>query len=609
MASQKFIGTYHYVPSGYGYVTLKGDVSENAVVVSPFSPGVFEGDIVEVTANGEKDPASFRRCKINSVVSRAQTFVTGEYTVCDNKAYVIPDSYIPFRIQVRSVAGGIKCDPGDKVAANLLKYKAISALRVEVVENFGRNDTFGANLKAAYYSTPLFSPFGEDVEKQVSLLKMPDLSKLLTKRVDLRGKTVFTFADSVFGSSVSAFSLSQTDDQKTIGLHILDIDELVPRSSPLDTEAFRRGRSVRIERDDSPMFPRSFTTSAGTFSEKKASPAVSVFVTFDSDGNVLDTEFCKSVVEPVIVTSGSDIDALFSGSDSSALLPLRQKYSPVLELITSLYELSATLRRARISRGGVDFDVTERVFGFDSDKRIRHLSLETKDDSFLMINEIMIAIGQAAAEKLYYGGAQCVYSSLSEPVYDKLTGVPNSKVLLPESDYLVPGYTKRESSAVKGTGFEKFTYLSITDDCDCPVLSFTPYSHYIYKSDIFADFFDPTDRYSALVNLRAIKAYIDEEPFDIRPFENAFVNESAYSSVKQRICHLMTVGYLEQNVGKAHNAAVIKHISGGCRAILDCGLIGFLPFESGENVAAGTNIKVTVSESDYSTGRIILKRL
>ena len=609
MTSQKFIGTFRYVPNGYGYVTLKGDVGKNAVVVAPFPPGVFDGDTVEITAaqndQGSKNDPSLR-CRITKVIERAQTFVIGEYRVSDQKAYVIPDSYIPFRIQVKQTAGGIKCENGDKVAAVILKYKVISAMRVEITENFGRNDTFGANFRAAVYGTPLFTPFGEEAERQVSMLRPPEISKLLAKRVDFRGKTVFTFADSVFGSSTFAFSLSQTDYERKVGLHILDIDEFVSPSSPLDTEAYRRGRSVCAERDGSPMFPRSFTTSIGTFEEKHASPALSVFVTFDADGNAIDTEFCESVVEPVLMTSDTDIDALFSGSDSSALLPLRQKYGIVLDLITSLYDLSGILRRRRLSRGGVDFDVAERMFGFDSEHRIRHLSLDIRSDSYLMVNEILIAVGSAAAEYLYANGVKCVFSSLAEQHYDSVTGIPSSKVLLPEIDYTFDGYTKREASAVKGTGLEKFCYIAVTDECTSPKLSFVPDSHFVYKTNVYANFFHPADSYACLVNLRAVKAYLEDVPFDIRAYSDAIDNEMASALTERKIRSIMSVGYLEENVGKIHSGVVIKRITGGFRVMLDCGLLAFLPTDEGSSLHIGKPINATVAEADYSSGRIVL---
>ena len=610
MTSQKFIGTFRHVPNGHGYVTLKGDVVENAVVVAPFPPGVFDGDTVEVIVS-QSDPKSNHssprlRCKIVNVIERAQSFVIGEYRISDQKAYVIPDSYIPFRIQVKQISGGIKCENGDKVAAVILKYKAISAMRVEIVENFGRNDTFGANFRASYYGTLLFTKFSEDAEKQAALLKSPDISKLLAKRVDFRGKTVFTFADSVFGSSTFAFSLSQTDYERKVGLHILDIDEFVFPGSPLDVEAYKRGRSIRSERDGSPLFPRSFTTSIGTFEEKHASPALSVFVTFDADGNAIDTEFCESVVEPVLMTSDTDIDALFSGSDSSALLPLRQKYGSVFELITSLYDLSGILRRNRISRGGVDFDISERMFGFDFEHRIRYLSLDTKSDSYLMFNELLIAIGSAAAEYLYSNGVKCIYMSLAEQSYDVVTGVPSSKVLLPESDYQSAGYTKREASAVKGTGLEKFCYIGITDECSSPELSVTPGSHFIYKTNVFADFFHPADNYTSLVNIRAIKAYLEDQSFDIRTYVEAADNEMRSALIQNKIIHVMSIGYLEENIGKVHSGTVIKHIPGGFRVILDCGILGFLPSDDTCTLHIGKPVNVIVAEAEYSTGRIVL---
>lgn len=610
MEIQKTEGVFYRTKSGDGYVAVKTeDGTENIPVAVSYNSDVYDGDTVSISVSFSQGTRRFDKTdklgKIIKVVKRAKTTVIGECLLISNKLYLLPDGYIPFRIPIKHGKGILKCREGDKIEAEINKYKAVSAMRAIPVRILGKAGTYDANFKAAVSDTPHFSKFSANAERQSQGTKPVEAKNYVSKHTDLRSKPVFTFTDSVFESSGLGFSVSREEGGFKVGIHIADVAEYLPVDSDLDKEASLRGRSILNSRNGSAMLPKSFVNSVCSFNEKREFLAVSVFIEYDEMGNATDTEFCESVISPVLDASAADVDELISGGDSSALIPLRRKYSTAAEQIICMYELAALLRAKRIENGGVDFDLCERMFGFDSGHRIKTMSLKFKSDSALMVNEIFISAGRAVAEKLFYSGAGCVYAGSREMKYDYITGCPEDRFYLNETEYYKEGYTRKEAIVSRGTFFEKHCFETISVECDTPVLSFSPLFHYIYGVDKYTEFFFPAEKYSHLTNLRAIKAYINDKDFDVRKAAEGVSNEEKAGKALKALTRIMTIDFLKENSDKVFDATVIKASPDGVRVLLDCGVAGTVTLNTESGFSAGDRVKVRLKEGDYVTGRAV----
>lgn len=110
--------------------------------------GVFDGDTVEIICPPEG--AYLERGgygKLIRVVSHARNFVEGTlFHDADRKQYLRPNSYIPFRVLVKSELASAYSD-GDFVLAEIIHpSKAISALRVRPVKSYGKSETYESAL-------------------------------------------------------------------------------------------------------------------------------------------------------------------------------------------------------------------------------------------------------------------------------------------------------------------------------------------------------------------------------------------------------------------------------------------------------------------------------
>lgn len=609
---QKYRGVFHSGHGGDDYVTVSCPDGEYDLSVVPGGRPAFEGDFVEVFTQGDIalifSPGSGykRKCRVAEVIERARDEITGDYVISEKTAYIVPDDYIPFRVKIKETPASPRCAAGDKIKASLTKYKSVSALRAVPLYDFGPSGTFRANFNAAVHGTPHYAPFSAAAEKQASSARPHDALNYITKRRDLRGKTVFTFSDTENCHNSYAFSISKREGDWELGLHVADIAEYIGPGTPLDTEAAARGKALFSERDGSPLFPASFRNSVCSLGSERPVLAVSALVTIDPSGNVLDTELCESVIDPVLTATASDVDALLSVADSSALMPLRRRYSAVAPSIEQLYELAAVLRAVRVAGGGVDFDICDRVFAFNTEKQVSGISIVPRSDSALMAAELLAAVGKACAEKLYYSGVGCVYSSCAERRYNAATGMPADRYFLPQADYAKPGYTARESNAVRGKAGEHWFFAGVTAELTDPDLSFEPKRHYIFNTEKFMRFFDPAERYSDLINLRAVKAYVRETPFDVTRYAPALQAEMRTYALKKRLSAMFEVSYAARNREKELKAVVVKKTVGGVVALLECGVCAFMPKCETALPEEGETVKVKVRELDYKHGRFTL---
>ena len=69
-------------------------------------------------------------------------------------------------------------------------------------------------------------------------------SSYLPHRLDLRGKTILTFAMSNGKSSECGLSLQKTQTGWELGIHVADVDEYVCDGSPIDSEAKKRCATI-----------------------------------------------------------------------------------------------------------------------------------------------------------------------------------------------------------------------------------------------------------------------------------------------------------------------------------------------------------------------------
>ena len=137
----------------------------------------------------------------------------------------------------------------------------------------------------------------------------------LSKRADMRVKTMFTFANTEDEPCDRAFSLTKNASGWRLGIHVADVAEFACPDSPLEIEAKRRGSAFETPEEKIYMLPPAVSDKICNLKENTDRLAVSVLLDIDKNGRLVAANFEESIVRVACRCVYSEIDVLLANSD------------------------------------------------------------------------------------------------------------------------------------------------------------------------------------------------------------------------------------------------------------------------------------------------------
>ena len=637
MVTKQLKGIYMRKENGFGCVRIldeDGVAVEYGLVdaVSGSLEGVFDRDVVNCVMRlsdaelallaayrGKGCPFLERplRCRVTRVLARAQDYVCGSYSVSGGKGYLLPDSYVPHRVPV-STKATVLCREGDKIYAQICKYKALAAMKVLPLENLGPAESLRACVDATLRGTPFETPFSAEAcaeAKEAQTRRVPP-----SGRMDLRGRTLFTISQDLSVRGDFAFSIEPLENGCRLGVHMADAAELVAEGSALEREAAARGRSLFRSNLVWPMLPRELTADACLLRAGEDRPAVSVFLEYDMGGQLVSVSFAESIVNVAANATYEEIDSLLVGMDGSAILPLREKYAVIGGAVRELYELASLLRRARYARGGIDFEPFSMDFESNDERGAVPVGPTPAYDARLLVRELLIAAGAAVGAHFAENGLPMLYTAFADP---RKTLLDHLETL----EGLLPGLPLREYSdilrrvteaAANGPVESAVTYLLRRI---LPSVRYvrTPAPHHLHALEAFVTFADPVGRYADLLVQRAIKnsirygaAAANDSRFDEKlraAARKCSEQEEKCALLESRLAALYQIDALHGREGTRIACRVVAPNPSGAQVILDNGTPARIVFETPDEqtLAPGASIEAVLKSALFSTLTVELK--
>jgi ribonuclease R len=229
-----------------------------------------------------------------------------------------------------------------------------------------------------------------------------------------------------------ALTLERTDaGHWQLGIHIADIAHYVPAHSSIDQEAMKRGTSVYLGDEVIPMLPAPLSGTLGSLVAGKDRLAISVLVTLDDTGSVLEYEVQPSVINVDYQITYQEAQAVLERDNSDTLkaLGIKAKELKVLEsifdLMDNLLYLSQAIRRQRLQRGSFELNLPEYDFPADAGELLAHYrspKFQYDDEGLLgvmvvssmmpsrgIVMECMLLANQLVAKHLKELGVPAIY--------------------------------------------------------------------------------------------------------------------------------------------------------------------------------------------------------
>lgn len=399
-------------------------------------------------------PRELPPAEIVRVLERANATIVGTYQETGRESWVVPDDRrLGPRVAVRqSTLGAL---PGEKVVVALAHYP--TAGRPEpagpVVERLGRAGEPDAETLGIIRSLGLRDTFPADVLAEAEDLPREVTAAERRDRLDLTTETVFTIDDAEARDLDDAVSIAGGGEALfRLGVHIADVSHYVPLDSALDREARLRGTSVYLPDRVLPMFPPRLSNGIASLHPGADRLTVSVFMDIDPGGRVTRCDIHRSFIRSVArltydavaallrpefgevlgdreATGGAKLDggsgpaAVTRAADEpgagdpakAATIP-----APVARALRDMAHLAKALRRRRMARGSLDFDLPEEKVVLDGAGRPSAVVLRPRNVATQIIEEFMIAANEAIADYLLWSGVPFVSRIHEEPFRDDL---------------------------------------------------------------------------------------------------------------------------------------------------------------------------------------------
>ena len=501
---------------GFGFVSDdKGDIH----IAAEYVNGALNGDTVLVKIEKKSSADKNREGRIISILSRANNIIVGVFTQERGYGIITPDNdKLPDEIFVspRDINGALN---GQKVVAKIVEYETpTTSLCCRITEILGFPYDFGVDVLSVIKGYDFSLEFPSDVlqeAQRVDKIEDEDLSG----RLNLTSKTIITIDGEDTKDIDDAISVEKTESGYILGVHIADVSHYVKPNSPLDKEAYSRGTSVYLADRVIPMLPVRLSNGICSLNEGVLRLTMSVFLHYDTNGNVIKTTFHKSYIKSTARMTYENVRLLISEKPPL----LCEKYSYLRPVLDAMYELYLLLAQKTSERGTIDFNIPEAKAVFDKDGKT--IDIVKRENSFAnkIIEEFMVAANSAVAKYLWENNIGAIYRVHDEPNKEKLENTLN---FIYNKGYKhcrsLQALMKEVSDTPQEVAFStmllrsmaKAKYDSKND------------GHFGLMLDNYCHFTSPIRRYPDLVCHRALKAAIKNDK-KTKSYLSAFVNEAS----------------------------------------------------------------------------------
>ena len=573
---------------GFGFVEIEN--MEDDVYIAPENMnGAIHDDIVlvEITSKMNLDRLEGRILK---VLKRQVERYIGEINF-DQKGVGhirLDDSKIKLDIIIAK-EDSLNAVDGHKVVVELIKkINNNSKYSGKVVEIIGHKNDPGVDILSIVYKYKINTEFPEDVKEEVKNIPMEVRDIDLVRRRDLRNLEIFTIDGDDTKDIDDAISIElMNNGHYKLGVHIADVSYYVKEGSPLDNEAMERGTSVYLVDRVIPMLPHELSNGICSLNPNVDRLAISCVMEFDHDGKQLDYEIFPSVIRSRIQMTYKKVNSILEDN----VVP--EGYEPYEKSLRLMEELAQILRKMKVKRGYIDFEVDEAKILVDKDCKPVNVVLRDRGAGEKLIEDFMIAANECVATHIYFMSLPFIYRVHEVPKEEKLRSYLS---FVGSLGYQVPGDLKDTSPK---TVQKIIKYLE--DKPEFKILSslllrsmqkavYRPENlgHYGLASQCYTHFTSPIRRYPDTTVHRLLRTYLFNKELDmgtIRKWEEKLIYISEHSSSRERasvdcereVEDMKMAEYMEGHIGEEFQGMISSVTSFGMFVELDNLIEGLVP--------------------------------
>ena len=479
--------------------------------------GAMHGDTVEVLLHPDDIMRDGTSGEVTKVLKRANTEIIGTFEKSKSVGFVISDDrkiQEDVYIAKQDFRGA---QQGDKVVAQITKYpdSEIGA-RGKIVEIIGRAGEAGSDIKALVRQKNLRETFPSRAMAEAKAMSSKPFN--YDERVDLRGKTIFTIDGADAKDLDDAVSIEKTENGNYIlGVHIADVSYYVSEDGPLDKEALKRGNSVYLIDQVIPMLPKELSNGICSLTSGEDRLTLSIDMEITPKGDVVSHKIYDAVIRTCERMTYTDVSDILENEDADLI----KRYQNIHKELLMMNELAKILKKKRVQRGSLDFDLDESYIRLDAEGKAEFVGIAERRIANGVIEEFMLVANETVAERFFWLEAPFVYRVHEKPSLERME---EFKAFIKNFGLILKGNTENMHPRVLGeilSQTEGKPYESVVNTIMLRSMKKAFYSavcdgHFGLGLKYYCHFTSPIRRYPDLIIHRIIKETLKEPLSDKR---------------------------------------------------------------------------------------------
>lgn len=551
---------------GYGFVITEKPGERDIFIPARATSGAMDNDRVVVRMENRQK----RDGTIIRILERAHVRVTGRLEIENAISYVRPkNKSIAFDLYVSPNDRG-SARNGDTVVAEILNYpadrKPPSGRIVKVIE---KPEDPASEVEAIIDEFSIPRRFPRNVAEEAKMLAAKGIREAAEeKRKDLTGLPTVTIDGERAKDFDDAVSIKLAEHGYKLWVHIADVGYYVPWDSAIDLEARKRGTSTYFPDRVIPMLPNELSEDLCSLRPEVERLAFTAEMDFGRHGEKLNAKFYPSLIKSNERMTYTSVRKILVDNDRHE----RKRYDCLLSDFELMAELCGVLRKKRLERGSLDFDLPEPEVLLDMQGRPEAIVKAERNFAHIIIEEFMVAANEAVAEYLAELETPTLYRIHEEPDTQKMEGILRYIKPLRGTVHGVRYEPKNFSALlreVKGRPEEEMVNYMVLRSLKQARYSPLNAGHFGLASGHYTHFTSPIRRYPDLIVHRILREVLHKKRISERRKQeletmlpdiafNSSRTERLSGEAENAVLNAMRVWFMKDKVGDEFEGKVVN---------------------------------------------------
>ena len=550
---------------GFGFVEVSGEEEDIFVAPDNINKALNNDTVIVEILN--KNSGEKREGRIVKTLERDLSTIVGEIYFKKDKGYIIPDDKkldIQLEIDRDKSHGAVN---GHKVVVKILRNITKNRYKGEVVRIIGHKNDPGVDILSIVCKYEINDTFPEEVIEELDSIPEEVREQDKKGRKDLTDVTIFTIDGDDTKDIDDAISVEKLKNGNyKLGVHIADVSYYVKEGSPLDKEAMDRGTSVYLVDRVIPMLPHKLSNGICSLNPGVERLAISCVMEIDNNGKTVDYEIFPSIIKSRLQMTYKKVNQVIEKNE------IPEGYEPFVNDLKLMDELSQIIRKAKINRGYIDFDVDEAKIIVDENCHPTDIVLRNRGRGENLIEDFMIQANECVATHIFYMDLPFIYRVHEYPKEEKIRDFISFVQSL--------GYTVKFNTKDISPKAIQNLINQLKDKKEFKVLSslllrnmqkaiYLPQNlgHYGLASKCYTHFTSPIRRYPDTTVHRLLRTYLFNDDMSnqtINKWQEKLVYIAENSSFKEResvecereVEDMKMAEYMEDHIGEEYKGII-----------------------------------------------------